>query len=68
MKKELLIEGMSCNHCVMHVEKALNALDGVSAKVDLASKKATVTLTHDVPDELLKQAVADAGYEVVAIR
>ena len=35
MKKEMLIEGMSCMHCSGRVEKALNGLDGVNAKVDL---------------------------------
>ena len=66
MKKTLTIEGMMCAHCVAHVEKALNALDGVTAVVDLASKTAVVT--GDVSDEALKKAVADAGYQVTDIR
>ena len=40
MKKEMLIEGMSCMHCSGRVEKALNGLDGVNAKVDLEKKTA----------------------------
>ena len=67
MQKKLRIEGMSCAHCSARVEKALNALDGVSAVVDLAGKSATVTLTRPVSDEALKAAVTDAGYEVVSI-
>ena len=67
MKKTLTIEGMMCAHCVAHVEKALNALDGVdSVTVDLAGKTAVVT--GDVSDEALKKAVADAGYQVTDIR
>ena len=67
MKKIIRIDGMMCDHCRMHVEKALNAIDGVSAKVDLAAKTAEVTLSADVGDETLKQAVKDAGYEPVSV-
>ena len=67
MEKKLVIEGMMCNHCVGHVSKALNALEGVTAAVDLDSKTATCTLSGSVSDDALKQAVADAGYEVVSI-
>ena len=66
MKKTLTIEGMMCAHCAAHVEKALNALPGVTAQVDLAGKTAVVTGSAD--DEALKQAVADAGYQVTDIR
>ena len=66
MKKTLTIEGMMCAHCVAHVEKALNALPGVTALVDLDSKTAVVT--GGASDEALKKAVADAGYQVTDIR
>ena len=65
MKKTLSIEGMMCAHCAAHVEKALNALPGVTASVDLAGSSAVVT--GDVSDEALKKAVADAGYTVTDI-
>ena len=67
MKKTMLIEGMMCPHCQAHVEKALNALEGVSATVDLAAKTATVTLTGQVSDETLTNAVTEAGYQVVSL-
>jgi Cu+-exporting ATPase len=67
-QKIMLIEGMSCGHCSMRVEKALNALEGVNAKVDLAEKKATVNITNETNNELLKKAVEDAGYEVKEIK
>ena len=67
MKKTIHIEGMSCMHCSARVEKALNALDGVQAKVDLEKKLALVQLTKDVPDDTLQKAVEDAGYEVKGI-
>ena len=66
MQKTLTIEGMMCAHCAAHVEKALNALPGVTAVVDLAVKTAVVT--GDAGDEALKKAVADAGYQVTDIR
>ena len=68
MKKTLNGEGMMCAHCKAHVEKALAGVDGVTEAVaDLESKTATVTLSKDVPDETLKAAVAEAGYQVVSI-
>ena len=67
MTKVLTVEGMMCAHCQAHVEKALNAIDGVEAKVNLEAKNATVTLSRDVPDDVLKNAVTEAGYEVVSI-
>lgn len=67
MEKKLIVEGMSCSHCSGRVEKALNTLEGVSARVDLDSKTAHVTLSAPVEDAVLKKAVEDAGYEVSAI-
>lgn len=67
MTKTIIVEGMSCGHCVAHVEKALNAIDGVTAKVDLETKTATVQLSKEVSDETLRKAVEDAGYEVSSI-
>ncbi len=68
MTKKISIEGMTCNHCVMHVEEALKEICGVkSVKVDLAGKSATVELAHEVDDNKLKAAVAEAGYEVKSI-
>ena len=65
MNKTMKIEGMMCAHCQAHVEKALNALPGVTATVDLAAKTATVT--GQAEDAALKAAVEEAGYQVVSI-
>ena len=62
MKKEMLVEGMSCGHCSARVEKALNAIDGVTATVDLDKKTAFIELAKEVPDSALKAAVEDAGW------
>ena len=67
MKKIIAIEGMHCAHCQGAVEKALNAVSGVAAKVDLKKKQATVTFEADVPDQTLRDAVGEAGFEVVSI-
>ena len=68
MKKELVIEGMSCSHCSGRVEQALNAIAGVEATVDLDKKTAFVTLSSDVAEDTLKNAVEEAGYEVVSMK
>ncbi|NLJ30731.1 MAG: heavy metal translocating P-type ATPase [Clostridiales bacterium] len=67
MKKVMVIHGMSCAHCQARVEQALNGIEGVQARVDLNKKTATVSLSAPVGDETLKNAVEQAGYEVVSI-
>ena len=68
MEKTIKIEGMMCNHCEMHVKKALEALDGVkSAEVSHTAGTAVVTLEKAVADSALKQAVVDQGYTVTGI-
>ena len=69
MTKTLIVEGMSCGHCTARVQKALEALDGVSVvEMSLEEKSAVVTLDKDIPDETLKDAVEKADYEVVEVR
>lgn len=67
MNKVIKINGMTCGHCKAHVEKALNAIDGVNAEVDLENKLANVSLNKEIEDDILKNAIIDAGYEVVSI-
>jgi Cu+-exporting ATPase len=67
MKKVLIVDGMMCAHCQAHVQKALAGVEGVSeAVVDLENKKATVTLSQDVADQVLMDAVTEAGYTPVS--
>ena len=68
MERTLTIEGMMCAHCSGRVESALNALAGVTARVDLEKKTATVTAGAEVSDDALRKAVEDAGYKVTGIR
>jgi copper chaperone len=67
---ELVIRGMSCDHCVMRVRKALAAVDGVQdVDVSLEKGRATVTLSATLERSLSEQiatmvaAVTEAGYE-----
>ena len=69
MNKIVFVDGMHCAHCAAFVEKSLKAVDGVAdASVDLAGKKASVTLEKAVADNVLIKAVADAGFTAVDIK
>ncbi|MEO3944810.1 copper chaperone CopZ [Gorillibacterium sp. CAU 1737] len=63
----LQVEGMSCNHCVQAVEKALGKLEGVgTVKVELTDKKVSVDYEEGrVSVDALKSAIEDQGYDVV---
>ncbi len=65
MEKKVVIEGMMCQNCRAHVDKALNGISGASATVDLDSKTAVVS--GDVSDAAIRAAVEEAGYQVVSI-
>lgn len=69
MRKLLTIEGMSCGHCTMHVQSALEDIPGVTkVDVDLLKKSAMVEGDGDnFNDVALKRAVAEAGYRVTAV-
>ncbi len=68
MTKKIIIEGMMCEHCTGRVEKALRAVNGVTDVVmSLEEKSATVT-ADGTGDNELKDAVTEAGYEVISIQ
>lgn len=69
MKVQISIEGMTCGHCVMRVEKALKAVNGVSkVDVSLENKNAIVELFGSMDEKVLKEAVEDAGYDVTEMK
>ena len=69
MEKTLTIEGMMCTHCEARVKKALEALENVTqAQVSHEKGTAVVTLSADVPNETLKQAVEAQDYPVTKIQ
>jgi len=69
MTKTITIDGMMCDHCRRHVEKALSAIDGVTkVDVSLKDKNAVVTLSKDVNEKTLFDAVSEAGYTPLGVR
>ena len=69
MKKTLNVEGMMCGHCEARVKKALEAVPGVTeAAVSHEAGTAVVTLSEDVADDVLKQAVEAQDYKVTGIQ
>ncbi len=64
MKKTMIVNGMSCEHCKAAVEKALSSIDGVDkAVVDLKKKTAVISMKNDIADDVLQKAVNDAGFK-----
>ena len=60
------IRGMSCQHCVMAVTKALTVIEGIKdVRVDLAKAEATFTETKPVDRAIIRERIAKAGYDVV---
>jgi len=69
MKTTVLIDGMKCPHCEAHMKEAFEKLDGVvSAAPSHIDKCAVLELSSAVSEEVLKKAVADAGYVFMGIK
>ena len=69
MTKTMNIEGMMCGHCEARVKKALEALAGVeSAEVSHEKGTAVVSMSADVADDTLKEAVEAQDYKVNSIQ
>lgn len=61
------VKGMSCQHCVASVTKALSAIKGVSdVKVSLEKGEATFSENNPVPQQAIKEAITKIGFEVVS--
>ena len=69
MEKKLLIEGMSCNHCVNHLTTALTEdIEGVDVKeVNLENKYAIIEMNEDVSIEKLRDLISELDFELVGI-
>lgn len=64
--KTIKIKGMTCQHCVMAVKKALSALDGVrDVRVDLKTGEAVIEEEGSVDMQAIKEAIGKAGYAIV---
>lgn len=61
---KISVKGMMCQHCEMHVKKALEAIDGItSAQASHESGTVQIETSKEIDEELIKKAVTDAGYE-----
>ena len=67
MKKVVKIKGMSCGHCQKRVEDALNKLPGTEATVNLKREEATITVSEGWDEQLIRDAIENAGYAVVSV-
>jgi copper ion binding protein len=66
MSSVLKVTGMSCQHCVMSVTKALNQLDGIkNVQVDLSRGEVRFENTKGITSDQIQKAITDAGYEAV---
>jgi len=66
MSKTIKVKGMSCQHCVMSVTKALSAIEGITdVQVSLEKGEATFNEKSPVPDQTIKDAITKIGFEVV---
>ncbi|MEW6003503.1 MAG: copper ion binding protein [Nitrospirota bacterium] len=62
----LKVKGMSCEHCVMSITKALNQLEGIkNVQVDLSKGEVRFDDTKEVASNRISKAIQDAGYEVI---
>lgn len=69
MRKTMKIEGMMCSHCENAVKNALESLAGVvHADVNRENDTAILDLDKEVTDDVLKKAVEDKGYKVIAVK
>ncbi len=66
-KKVFRIDGMHCQSCANRVKRAINGIDGVSAKLDLIKREAVVKYEKEVADETLVKEIENLGYKVVSI-
>ena len=63
--KIIQIEGMQCNHCKMTVEKALSKIEGIiDVTVNLENKTATIQITKEIEDNIIKNVIEEAGFKV----
>jgi len=69
MDSVLKVKGMSCQHCVMSITKALSQLDGIkNVQVDLAKGEVRFDNTESLGSDRIEKAITNAGYEVIPQR
>ena len=67
MASRIQVKGMSCQHCVMSVKKALGKIEGIqSIEVNLETGEVRFQNTKGAAPEKIRDAISEAGYEVVS--
>ncbi len=67
MKKKILVEGISCVHCVNNVTEALMQIGAKDVVVNIDRKHATAEISDNITNEVIKSAIEEVGYDVVQI-
>ena len=68
MTETVKIEGMMCEHCEATVKKALEKIDGIeNAEVSHTAGTAVITLSKDVDEAVIKEAIEDRDYKFLGI-
>ena len=67
-QKVMKIEGMMCKHCVAHVKRALESIEGVRAEVSLENNEAVVTSENELNEGILRDVVEKEDYKVISIQ
>ena len=63
--KKLIVNGMSCNHCKMSVEKALKKIDSVEdVEVNLETKEVIISSNKEIDNKVIEETIKEAGFEV----
>ena len=66
MPTTIKVKGMSCQHCVASVTKALSEIEGITdVQVDLDKGEATFSEQSPVAEQSIKDAITKIGFEVV---
>lgn len=64
--KKIKIRGMTCQHCVAAVTKALSSIEGIdNVSVDLESGEATFEENIPVDPRIIREKIEDEGYEII---
>ncbi|GMU95691.1 MULTISPECIES: cation transporter [Ignavibacterium] len=64
MTSQIKVEGMSCHHCVMAIQKELNKLNAKDFKVEIGLVEINLE-TNNLQLEKIKEAIERAGYKVI---
>lgn len=63
--KTFIVEGMTCENCKARIERTINDMDGLLAKVNLKKKEVVISMEREVSEDEIKAAIEKAGYKVL---